>query len=55
MNATDRKILIEVKDFYVSFGGKPILKGINFKLYEGECLALIGASESASPSFFAPW
>ena len=39
-----RKILIEVKNFHVSFGSKKILKGINFKLFEGECLALIGAS-----------
>ena len=39
-----KKILIEVKDFHVSFDSKAILKGINFKLYEGECLALIGAS-----------
>ena len=39
-----KKILIEVKNFYVSFNSKSILKGINFKLYEGECLALIGAS-----------
>ena len=44
MSNTNRKILIEVKNFYVSFGSKPILKGIDFKLYEGECLALIGAS-----------
>ena len=39
-----KKILIEVKNFHVSFGSKEILKGIDFKLYEGECLALIGAS-----------
>lgn len=39
-----RKVLIEIKNFYVSFNEKEILKGINFKLYEGECLALIGAS-----------
>ena len=39
-----KKILIEVKNFHVSFGKKEILKGIDFKLYEGECLALIGAS-----------
>ncbi len=44
MSNASRKILIEVKNFYVAFGSKSILKGINFKLFEGECLALIGAS-----------
>jgi len=39
-----KKVLLEVKNFHISFGSKNILKGINFKLYEGECLALIGAS-----------
>ena len=39
-----KKVLIEIKNFHVSFEDKDILKGINFKLYEGECLALIGAS-----------
>lgn len=39
-----KKVLIEVKDFHVSFEDKEVLKGINFKLYEKECLALIGAS-----------
>lgn len=39
-----KKVLIEIKDFHVSFDSKEILKGINFKLYEKECLALIGAS-----------
>ena len=39
-----KKVLIEVKNFHVAFETKKILKGIDFKLYEGECLALIGAS-----------
>lgn len=39
-----KKILLEVKNFHISFGSKAILKDITFKLYEGECLALIGAS-----------
>ncbi len=39
-----KKVLIEVKNFHVSFDSKKILKGIDFKLYEGECLALIGVS-----------
>ena len=39
-----KKVLIEVKNFHVSFDSKKILKGIDFKLYEGECLVLIGAS-----------
>ena len=44
MDGSVRKVLIEVKNFHVSFNSKKILKGINFKLYDGECLALIGAS-----------
>ncbi len=36
--------LIEVKNLYISFTGKKILKGISFNLKEGECLGLIGGS-----------
>ena len=39
-----KKILVEVNNFHISFGSKSILKNVTFKLYEGECLALIGAS-----------
>ncbi len=42
----DKKIIIEVSDLSKSFNDNIILKNINFKLVEGESLAIIGASGS---------
>ncbi len=38
--------LLEVKDLRVSFGGKEVVKGINFSINAGEKLALVGESGS---------
>jgi phospholipid/cholesterol/gamma-HCH transport system ATP-binding protein len=42
----NKKIIIEVKNLRKSFNGNIVLKDINFKLFEGESLAIIGASGS---------
>jgi phospholipid/cholesterol/gamma-HCH transport system ATP-binding protein len=42
----NKKIVIEVNDLRKSFNGNIVLKNINFKLFEGESLAIIGASGS---------
>ncbi len=39
-----QKPIIEVKNLYVSFKKKKVLKGVSFFLEEGECLGLIGGS-----------
>ena len=44
-NVNDQ-IVIEVNDLKKSFNGNVVLENINFKLFEGESLAVIGASES---------
>lgn len=36
--------ILEVKNFYKSFGDKSIHEGTSFKLYKGECLGLLGGS-----------
>jgi phospholipid/cholesterol/gamma-HCH transport system ATP-binding protein len=36
--------LIEVVDFYKSFGSKKVHQGVTFNLHKGECLGLIGGS-----------
>ncbi len=36
--------LVEVKNLYISFGTKKVLKGLTFALKQGECLGLIGGS-----------
>ena len=36
--------VIEVKNLFVSFKSKKVLKGLSFQLKQGECLALIGES-----------
>ena len=40
------QIVIEVNDLKKSFNGNVVLENINFKLFEGESLAIIGASGS---------
>ena len=42
----NKKVVIEVKDLKKSFNGNIVLKDINFKLFEGESLAIIGTSGS---------
>ena len=44
-NVNDQ-IVIEVNDLKKSFQGNVVLENINFKLFEGESLAIIGASGS---------
>ena len=39
---SERVPVIEVKGIKKSFYGVPVLKGIDMKLYEGECISLIG-------------
>ena len=45
-NKLNNKIIIEVKNLTKSFNETMILNDINFKLFEGESLAIIGASGS---------
>lgn len=42
----NNQIVIEVNDLKKSFQGNVVLENINFKLFEGESLAIIGASGS---------
>jgi ABC-type sugar transport system ATPase subunit len=39
---TEDNIILETKDIKISFGGIEALKGINFRLYKGETLAILG-------------
>lgn len=45
-NKSNNKIIIEVKNLTKSFNETMVLNDINFKLFEGESLAIIGASGS---------
>ena len=45
-NKSNNKIIIEVKNLTKSFNETAVLNDINFKLFEGESLAVIGASGS---------
>lgn len=38
----ERKEILETKNIKISFGGIQALKGVSFKLYEGETLAILG-------------
>jgi len=45
-----RKVVIEVKNLWKSFGDRVILKGINLEIYEGEIFVIIGGSGSGKSS-----
>ncbi|MGN0056531.1 MAG: amino acid ABC transporter ATP-binding protein [Atopobiaceae bacterium] len=45
-NAAGRQPLIRVEDLHKSFGQLQVLKGINFDVYPGEVVTIIGASGS---------
>ena len=45
-NQSEKKIIIKVSDLSKSFNDNVILKDINFQLFEGESLAIIGESGS---------
>ncbi len=45
-NKLNNKTIIEVRNLTKSFNGTIVLNDINFKLFEGESLAIIGASGS---------
>ena len=45
-NQSEKKIIIKVSDLSKSFNNNLILKDINFQLFEGESLAIIGESGS---------
>ena len=42
----NKKIIIKISDLSKSFNNNIVLKNINFQLFEGESLAIIGASGS---------
>ncbi|WP_422080945.1 ABC transporter ATP-binding protein [Ulvibacterium sp.] len=41
-----RKVMLEIKDLYKSFGDNNVLNGFNLKLYQGENLVVMGKSGS---------
>ncbi|RKN80229.1 ATP-binding cassette domain-containing protein [Ulvibacterium marinum] len=41
-----RKVMLEIKDLYKSFGDNHVLNGFNLKLYQGENLVVMGKSGS---------
>jgi phospholipid/cholesterol/gamma-HCH transport system ATP-binding protein len=38
------QVVVEVRDLWKSFGGKPALQGVDFKLHDGETLVVLGPS-----------
>ena len=43
--------MIEVKELYKDFGGKPVLQGINETIAQGEKVVVIGPSGSGKSTF----
>lgn len=44
--AEDRKLVLQIKDLYKSFGDNKVLNGFNMQLYKGENLVIMGKSGS---------
>lgn len=42
MEQESKKVAIEIKDLYKSYGKKEVLKGINLEVYQGEMFGFIG-------------
>ncbi len=40
------EVVLEVKDLYCGYGGKPVLKGVGFAMAEGEFVGVIGPNGS---------
>lgn len=40
------EVVIDVRDLHVEFGGRPVLSGVNLKVYQGETLVILGGSGS---------
>ena len=51
MGNTERNELIKVTDLWKSFGDLTVLRGINVTFYEGETVAIIGASGGGKSTF----
>ena len=47
-----RQTVLQTKELTVSFGGLKALNGLDFQLYEGEFLGLIGPNGSGKTTFF---
>lgn len=47
----DKNLLLEVKDLYAGIDGKEILRGLNFKVGEGEVHAIMGPNGSGKSTF----
>src|ERR1700704_3107046 len=46
MSETTQRVSVEVRGFGKSYGGPPVLKGINFKVERGEIFVIMGPSGS---------
>ena len=47
-----RKVLLELQDLTIKFGGVTALNEVNLKIYQGEILALIGPNGAGKTTVF---
>jgi len=47
-----RKVLLELQDLTIKFGGVTALNAVNLKIYQGEILALIGPNGAGKTTVF---
>ncbi len=50
MRNSDKKLMLELKDLYISYGAVKAVKGVNLEVYEGEVVALLGSNGAGKTS-----
>ena len=49
------KLLLEARDVSKAYGLRPVLACLNFDLYDGERVGLVGETARANPPFCTFW
>lgn len=52
METRPSELVLEIRDLHVSFGGRPVLRGVHLKLRRGETVVILGGSGCGKSTLF---